>query len=285
MEKKPIFYIEKDESEERKFNHLLDWMNNPNIPTINLTVYVYYSYQKIYHRIYLQARLIKNNTRIILNDIIDVLETYSDIKLDNHSISYYIPSEGENYNNQDNLETYFYIGKYPLGDSTYLIEVTENGIIKIKLRPIIDKRYLLRFELYEDENEVYNNNMDLDNVKKNYYVNLNSKRAKERTIGEIIKKVFLWKKIYQGITDDNGNKKKITLQQAAEEVNLSKKSLDEYLNQILLGQKYGFNFNIHKNDKVGMLRGYVKKQQQLKDNSNNKKTIEKNKKSYKKKKD
>ena len=127
--------------------------------------------------------------------------------------------------------------------------------------------------------------MDLDNVKKNYYVNLNSKRAKERTIGEIIKKVFLWKKIYQGITDDNGNKKKITLQQAAEEVNLSKKSLDEYLNQILLGQKYGFNFNIHKNDKVGMLRGYVKKQQQLKDNSNNKKTIEKNKKSYKKKKD
>lgn len=285
MEKKPIFYIEKDESEERKFNHLLDWMNNPNIPTINLTVYVYYSYQKIYHRIYLQARLIKNNTRIILNDIIDVLETYSDIKLDNHSISYYIPSEGENYNNQDNLETYFYIGKYPLGDSTYLIEVTENGIIKIKLRPIIDKRYLLRFELYEDENEVYNNNMDLDNVKKNYYVNLNSKRAKERTIGEIIKKVFLWKKIYQGIIDDNGNKKKITLQQAAEEVNLSKKSLDEYLNQILLGQKYGFNFNIHKNDKVGMLRGYVKKQQQLKDNSNNKKTIEKNKKSYKKKKD
>ena len=285
MEKKPIFYIEKDESEERKFNHLLDWMNNPNIPTINLTVYVYYSYQKIYHRIYLQARLIKNNTRIILNDIIDVLETYSDIKLDNHSISYYIPSEGENYNNQDNLETYFYIGKYPLGDSTYLIEVTENGIIKIKLRPIIDKRYLLRFELYEDENEVYNNNMDLDNVKKNYYVNLNSKRAKERTIGEIIKKVFLWKKIYQGITDDNGNKKKITLQQAAEEVNLSKKSLDEYLNQILLGKKYGFNFNIHKNDKVGMLRGYVKKQQQLKDNSNNKKTIEKNKKSYKKKKD
>ena len=285
MEKKPIFYIEKDESEERKFNHLLDWMNNPNIPTINLTVYVYYSYQKIYHRIYLQARLIKNNTRIILNDIIDVLETYSDIKLDNHSISYYIPSEGENYNNQDNLETYFYIGKYPLGDSTYLIEVTENGIIKIKLRPIIDKRYLLRFELYEDENEVYNNNMDLDNVKKNYYVNLKSKRAKERTIGEIIKKVFLWKKIYQGIIDDKGNKKKITLQQAAEEVNLSKKSLDEYLNQILLGQKYGFNFNIHKNDKVGMLRGYVKKQQQLKDNSNNKKTIEKNKKSYKKKKD
>ena len=284
MEKKQIFYIEKDESEERKFNHCFDWMNDPNIPTINLTVYVYYSYEKIYHRIYLQARLINNNSRILLNDIINVLETYSDINLKNHSISYYIASEGEN-NNQDNLDTYFYIGKFPLGDSTYLIEVPEDGIIKIKLRPIIDKKYLLRFELYEDENEVYNNNMDLDNVKKNYYVNLNSKRAKERTIGEIIKKVFLWKKIYQGIIDDKGNKKKITLQQAAEEVNLSKKSLDEYLNQILLGQKYGFNFNIHKNDKVGMLRGYVKKQQ-MKENTTDKITKEKNiKNKHKKKKD
>ena len=282
MEKKQIFYIEKDNSAERQFNHSFDWMNNPNIPTINLTIYVFYSYQKIYHRIYLQARLMNYNSRIIFNDIIDVMKTYSDIKLENHSISYYIPSEEEIYNNQDNVDTYFYIGKYPLKDSTYLIEVPKDGIIKIKLRPIIDKRYLLRFELYEDENEVYNN-MDLENVKKNHHVNLKSKRAKERTIGEIIKKVFLWKKIYQGIIDEKGNKKKITLQQAAEEVNLSKKSLDEYLNQILLGKKYGFNFNIHKNDKVGMLRGYVKKQQ-MKENTNNKISKEKKKKSNSKKK-
>ena len=284
MEKKQIFYIEKDNSAERQFNHSFDWMNNSNIPTINLTIYVFYSYQKIYHRIYLQARLMNYNSRIIFNDIIDVMKTYSDIKLENHSISYYIPSEEEIYNNQDNVDTYFYIGKYPLKDSTYLIEVPKDGIIKIKLRPIIDKRYLLRFELYEDENEVYNN-MDLENVKKNHHVNLKSKRAKERTIGEIIKKVFLWKKIYQGIIEDKGNKKKITLQQAAEEVNLSKKSLDEYLNQILLGQKYGFNFNIHKNDKVGMLRGYVKKQQ-MKENTTDKITKEKNiKNKHKKKKD
>jgi hypothetical protein len=61
----------------------------------------------------------------------------------------------------------------------------------------------------------------------------------------------------------------LTLQQAAEEVNLSKKSLDEYLNQLLLGKQYGFNFNAHKNDKVGILRGYVKKQQN-KEKENNK---------------
>ena len=116
MEKKQIFYIEKDNSAERQFNHSFDWMNNPNIPTINLTIYVFYSYQKIYHRIYLQARLMNYNSRIIFNDIIDVMKTYSDIKLENHSISYYIPSEEEIYNNQDNVDTYFYIGKYPLKD-------------------------------------------------------------------------------------------------------------------------------------------------------------------------
>ena len=273
----PIFSIEKDESDKRKFNHIFDWMNNPKIPVVNLTAFIYYSYQKIYHRIYLQARIANEGTRMIFNDIINILTTYVDIKLVNHSISYYIQSEEEKKIKQEKTETYFYIGKYPLED-TYLIEIPQDGILKIKLRPIIDKRNLLRFELYEDENEAYNNNVDLDEVKKNYHVNLKSKRAKERTIGEIIKKVFLWKKIYQGIPDENGNKKKLTLQQAAEEVNLSKKSLDEYLNQLLLGKQYGFNFNAHKNDKVGILRGYVKKQQNKeKENNDNKLKIQKNK--------
>ena len=243
----PIFSIEKDESDKRKFNHIFDWMNNPKIPVVNLTAFIYYSYQKIYHRIYLQARIANEGTRMIFNDIINILKTYVDIKLENHSISYYIQSEEEKKIKQEKTETYFYIGKYPLED-TYLIEIPQDGILKIKLRPIIDKRNLLRFELYEDENEAYNNNVDLDEVKKNYHVNLKSKRAKERTIGEIIKKVFLWKKIYQGIPDENGNKKKLTLQQAAEEVNLSKKSLDEYLNQLLLGKQYGFNFSLSEKD-------------------------------------
>ena len=45
----PIFSIEKDESDKRKFNHIFDWMNNPKIPVVNLTAFIYYSYQKIYH--------------------------------------------------------------------------------------------------------------------------------------------------------------------------------------------------------------------------------------------
>ena len=39
---------------------------------------------------------------------------------------------------------------------------------------------------------------------------------------------------------------------------ISKKSLDDYLFQIRFGYKYGFNFNEHYNDKVGVLRDYVR---------------------------
>ena len=163
MKKNQIFKIEKDEN--KQFNHIFDWMNNPKIPVVNLTAFIYYSYQKIYHRIYLQARIANEGTRMIFNDIINILTTYVDIKLVNHSISYYIQSEEEKKIKQEKTETYFYIGKYPLED-TYLVEIPQDGIVKIKLRPIIDKRNLLRFELYEDENEAYNNNVDLDEVKK-----------------------------------------------------------------------------------------------------------------------
>ena len=39
---------------------------------------------------------------------------------------------------------------------------------------------------------------------------------------------------------------------------MSKKSLDDYLLQLRFGKKYGFNFQEHKNDKVGVLRSFVK---------------------------
>ena len=51
----------------------------------------------------------------------------------------------------------------------------------------------------------------------------------------------------------------MSLIDAAENVGLSKKTLDEYLNQIKEGKKYNFDFNKHKKDKVNVLRGYVKK--------------------------
>ena len=51
----------------------------------------------------------------------------------------------------------------------------------------------------------------------------------------------------------------MSLIEAAKNVGLSKKTLDEYFNQIKEGIRYNFDFNKHKKDKVNILRGYVKK--------------------------
>lgn len=50
----------------------------------------------------------------------------------------------------------------------------------------------------------------------------------------------------------------MSLEVAATKVGISKKSLDDYLFQIRFGNKYGFNFNEHYNDKVGVLRDFVR---------------------------
>ena len=49
-----------------------------------------------------------------------------------------------------------------------------------------------------------------------------SRWTKERKIGDVVAKVITWRKIYE-------DGKKISLDQAAEQVGMSKKSLDDYL--------------------------------------------------------
>lgn len=50
----------------------------------------------------------------------------------------------------------------------------------------------------------------------------------------------------------------ITLEEAAKEIGISKKSLDDYFLQLRNGHLNGFNFNEHKNDKIGILRSFNK---------------------------
>jgi hypothetical protein len=86
-----------------------------------------------------------------------------------------------------------------------------------------------------------------------------SRRTKERKIGNIIKCVRDWRTLYKGYVNEQGETVKKTLEDAASDIGISKKSLDDYLLQIRSGKKYGFNFDNHKEDKVGILRAYVKK--------------------------
>lgn len=63
-----------------------------------------------------------------------------------------------------------------------------------------------------------------------------------------------WRELYAGIKNGVETDEKIPLEGGAEIVKISKKTLDDYLSQLKKGRKYGFNFNEHKNDKVGVLR-------------------------------
>lgn len=69
---------------------------------------------------------------------------------------------------------------------------------------------------------------------------------------------------------------KYSLEDAAREAKISKKSLDDYLFQIKFGHRYGFNFNEHYNDKVGVLRDFVRQRKKTdKADIKNKKNVQK----------
>lgn len=85
----------------------------------------------------------------------------------------------------------------------------------------------------------------------------NSKN-KEKKIGEVVEKVALWRKFYTGFYDEFGTYIQKPLENAAQEVGIAKKTLDDYLLQIRNGKKYGFNFNDKVNAKIGELRAFVR---------------------------
>ena len=87
---------------------------------------------------------------------------------------------------------------------------------------------------------------------------LRPKRSKERAIYEVINKVIEWRRLYAGNVSADGKLIKYSLEDAAAIVGLSKKTLDDYLLQLRIGNKYGFNFELHKKEKIGFLRAFVK---------------------------
>ena len=86
-------------------------------------------------------------------------------------------------------------------------------------------------------------------------------RIKERTIKEVIDSVGAWRQLYCGV-NKNGKVIKMSLEDAALKVGISKKSLDDYLMQLRSAKKFGFDFDGHKYDKVGVLRSFVRKKKE-----------------------
>ena len=140
----------------------------------------------------------------------------------------------------------------------------------------------------EDDKDSLTNQEDSDNDEENEYYkekykDLTDSKKRERKIGYIIEKVYAWRKLYNGYRDDKDKFIKYPLEEAAKEINVSKKSLDDYLLQIRLGRKYGFNFDENKNEKIGKLRSFVFEENKKLKNNGNKERKPRKKKTKKKK--
>jgi hypothetical protein len=146
-----------------------------------------------------------------------------------------------------NVDDYVYVGTEPLDDNFYISkDDVDFDCIKIKMVSYLEDKYIKKTEkqLFEKK----------DNKNK-----IKDKRTKERRIGFIVEKVNAWRKLYNGFYNEKGEHIRYSLDQAAKIIDVSKKSLDDYLLQLRLGRKYGFDFNLNKNNKVGVLRAFVKK--------------------------
>jgi hypothetical protein len=228
---------------------------NSNFNNISCIVNLSFSYND-------EALKISDVTLNILNNnCVDILDLCTELfnhgigQINNTAISYYDPE----------LKIYIFCGVYP-NLKTVLIPLVlfkaeglnckgpDTNAYEISLRsrfiPVIDEK-LKMILIDEDHEHTEESNSGMLGKK--------SRRSKERKLGYIIEKVFLWRKLFNGYKDDNKGFVKLTLEDAAQKVGISKKSLDDYLNQLKNGKQAGFNYNDNKNSKVGVLRAYIKK--------------------------
>jgi hypothetical protein len=156
-------------------------------------------------------------------------------------------------------EEYVFMGSEPV-DSAITLDEThiQNKILKLRAISYIEEKYI-NFNYLEKKN---NSTLRLSRKESDKQ---KSKRTKERKIGYIIEKVNTWRKYYNGFYDEEGKFTKYSLDEAAKLIGISKKSLDDYLLQLRLGRKYGFDFNSNKNAKVGVLRSFVKQHRYAKE--------------------
>ncbi|CAG9329735.1 unnamed protein product [Blepharisma stoltei] len=148
-------------------------------------------------------------------------------------------------------DIYVFVGRYPLSlESSIPKNDIRSHLIKLKCR------YINTADNPAEE-------AGIDDEDASEKGDQGSRRTKERKIGYIIEKVARWRNLYNGTINAKGETVRLTLEEAAVQVGISKKSLDDYLLQLRFGRKFGFNFEEHKGDKVGLLRAYVKKYKQI----------------------
>jgi len=155
---------------------------------------------------------------IVIKDLADRLKDHG-CDLNNNQILFF--SEEEN--------AYIFAGIYTEAEhSKFTIPIKKKAILKLKCRAVANKDLLPSSGSKETKKS--------------------SRRGNERRIGEVVSLVHSWKEIQK-----RENK---TLEDAAKDLKMSKKTLDDYLKQIQEGLDYGFDFNFYRDSFMGMLRHF-----------------------------
>jgi len=133
-----------------------------------------------------------------------------------------------------------------------------NNVVKLQCTCYIDETYNPSFgendlpvNVIEKVN-MEDNNTKIQSIKK-------KKKSKESKVGYVIEKVNQWRKLFNGYINNRNEFVKLSLDSAAKELNISKKTLDDFLRQLRLGRKLGYDFNKNISQHVGDLRDHVKK--------------------------
>jgi len=195
------------------------------------------------------------DNKIQLSTLITILKQYG-FPLTS-SLIYYYHRDAEEFIScgSDPLDLSIYI---PLGEPN---DSSNTYSINLKCYCYLDEEFINTIETQVGGRKP----KAVDNESKDNSINLkssNARRTKERKIGFIIEKVNAWRKLYNGFYDENNDFVKYTLEDAAEIIGISKKSLDDYLLQLRLGRKFGFDFNLNKHKKVGELRTFVRQERE-----------------------
>ena len=173
-------------------------------------------------------------------------------------LSYYINNEQEE--NNDNIRTFIYLGEVKKDNNKFhnmLLKIPENKTIHLKLRQKLRREKLLIPE-YFGENEESNFNYSLKEISLNEdeeKPKKNGGREKEKTIGFAAIRVFKWNSILKFSKYKKYNN--ITLENAAEMLKCSKKTLDHYRDEILKSRG-NFDFKKYYKKKMNFLIKYNK---------------------------
>lgn len=86
------------------------------------------------------------------------------------------------------------------------------------------------------------------------------RRGNEKRICEVLDALTKWKALYiYGQTGDKETTRTYTRQEAADLINIPKKTLDDYKLQVKTAKELKFDFHLHYKEKFGVLRQFNKK--------------------------